>query len=112
MGDLKGQWIFLDLINLPKTVVIVKDDISKDDFVSMSQYLGSCYIGGVVIVFRVKGIIRQCEFHERFLYYETFTIFRAKNVSRLTVSLTMVLMTSDKLMRRKMVVAMMAVLLP
>lgn len=39
-------------------------------------------------------------------------MFREKNVSRLTVNLTIVFSTSDRLIRRKMVVAMTAVLLP
>ena len=39
-------------------------------------------------------------------------MFKAKKVSKLTVSFTMVLSTSDKLIKRKMVVAMTAVLLP
>lgn len=39
-------------------------------------------------------------------------MFRAKKVSRLTVNFTIVFNTSDKLINRKMVVAITAVLLP
>jgi hypothetical protein len=40
------------------------------------------------------------------------TIFKEKKVSRLTVSFTIVLSTSERLIKRKMVVAITAVLLP
>ena len=106
-----GERILLHLANLAETFLVVEDQSPEDYVVAVLRDLRSLNLRGLEAT-GVQVCIGCSKLHERFLTIIINTMLREKKVSTLTVSLTMALSTSERFMRRKMLVATTAVLFP